>query len=165
MVKNNGIDHIYIPINRLAAVETDIDLASCLMCESHAMQRGHGGSAAGLAGGSGDWLVARQLGLAGGSGPCRTGNPLEPPPLKPLSSGERLRGSSLGPCPTRSALEPPRSAPDEGGGGERLGGSSLGPCRAGKAWNCFCTLKIIKPSLFSSGSALGAQNNLKKDQF
>ena len=62
-----------IPINRLAAVETDIDLASCLMCESHAMQRGHGGSAAGLAGGSGDWLVARQLGLAGGPGGMRHG--------------------------------------------------------------------------------------------
>ena len=88
---------IHIPINRLAAVETDIDLASCVMCESHAMQRGHGGSAAGLAGGSGDWLVARQLGLAGGSGPCRTGNPLEPPHSNPCRAG--------------SALEAPHSAP------------------------------------------------------
>ena len=92
-----GDIYMCIPINRLAAVETDIDLASCLMCESHAMQRGHGGRAAGLAGGSGDWLVARQLGLAGGSGPCRTGNPLEPPHSNPCRAG--------------SALEAPHSAP------------------------------------------------------
>ena len=113
------------------------------------------------------WWVWR---LAGGKatgagwwvGPLSNGEPFGAPPLKPLSSGERLRGSSLGPCPTRSALEPPRSAPDEGRGGERLGGSSLGPCRAGRAWNCFCTLKIIKPSLFSSGSARGAQNTDKQ---
>ena len=73
------------------------------------------------------WWVWR---LAGGKatgagwwvGPLSNGEPFGAPPLKPLSSGERLRGSSLGPCPTRSALEPTRSAPEEGGGGERLGG-------------------------------------------
>ena len=124
---------------------------------------------------TGWWVWRLAGGKATGAGwwvwPLSSGEPFGAPPLKPLSSGERLRGSSLGPCPTRSALEPPRSAPDEGGAfwslparppssGERLGGSSLGPCRAGRAWNCFCTLKILKPSLFSSGSALGAQNNL-----
>ena len=94
-------------------------------------------------GGWTDWWVWRLAGgKATGAGwwvwALLSGEPFGAPPLKPLSSGERLRGSSLGPCPTRSALEPPRSAPDEGGAfwslparppssGERLGGSSLGP--------------------------------------
>ena len=75
---------------------------------------------------TGWWVWRLAGGKATGAGwwvwPLSSGEPFGAPPLKPLSSGERLRGSSLGPCPTRSALEPPRSAPDEGGGGERLGG-------------------------------------------
>ena len=47
-------------------IHTYLDLASCVMCESHAMQRGQGGSAAGLDGGSGGWQVAGQLGPGAG---------------------------------------------------------------------------------------------------